>query len=150
MLWYRIAEAIMVVLLVFTLYIQSAYGNDKKYDAIYMDNYDGDTMTMMVEIFPHPPIIVELKVRLWGVDTPEILGRCLDEKSLAQKAKSYVHSALSTAEEITIKIMGRDKYGRVSGMVAYDGNDLASELLSEGLARPYHGGKRESWCEWTS
>jgi micrococcal nuclease len=149
MFMYRIAEMLLIVVLVFTLYIQSAYGRDQ-YDSIYMDNYDGDTMTMMVELFPHPPILVELKVRLWGVDTPEMLGRCLEEKELARKAKQYVHDVLGTAEVILIEIKGKDKYGRVAAMVEYDGKDLASDLLQEGLARPYHGGKREAWCSWSS
>ena len=149
MFMYRIAEFIMIILLYLTVLVNNAYGTDQ-YDAIYMDNYDGDTATMMVELFPYPPIIVELKVRLWGVDTPEMLGKCLDEKQLARKAKQYVHDVLSDALEIKIKIMGKDKYGRVAALIMYDDNDLASELLMEGLARPYHGGRRESWCEWSS
>lgn len=150
MLLYRITEFFMVFLLYLTIFVSDAQGYDKQYDAIYMSNYDGDTMTMMVEIFPHPPIVVELKVRLFGVDTPEMLGKCIEEKQLARKAKQYVHDALEEAEEVMIILKGKDKYGRVVALVSYDGNDLASELLIKGLAKPYAGGRRESWCEWTS
>jgi micrococcal nuclease len=41
-----------------------------------------------------------------------------------------------------------DKYfGRiVARLVLSDGVDAGQILLAEGLARPYAGGRRESWC----
>jgi hypothetical protein len=43
-----------------------------------------------------------------------------------------------------------DKYGgRVRAHVVDAHGDIAEALLTENLARPYFGGKREPWCETT-
>ena len=41
-----------------------------------------------------------------------------------------------------------DKYGgRVLGHVIIDGQSLSDMLIRAGLARPYHGEAKSSWCE---
>lgn len=41
-----------------------------------------------------------------------------------------------------------DKYGgRILAEVHVDGRSLADMLIERGLARPYHGGKRDGWCQ---
>jgi endonuclease YncB( thermonuclease family) len=42
---------------------------------------------------------------------------------------------------------GQDRYGRTLAVVLADGRDVAEVLIGEGLAREYHGGRREGWCE---
>jgi endonuclease YncB( thermonuclease family) len=37
--------------------------------------------------------------------------------------------------------------GRVVARVTVDGKDVAAILISEGLGREYHGGKRRGWCD---
>jgi micrococcal nuclease len=39
-----------------------------------------------------------------------------------------------------------DRYGRSLARVTVDGEDLAVVMVREGLARPYRGEKRASWC----
>jgi hypothetical protein len=40
-----------------------------------------------------------------------------------------------------------DKFaGRVDADVIVDGRPIAAVLVAEGLARPYTGGARQSWC----
>ncbi len=43
------------------------------------------------------------------------------------------------------------KYGKYAGRVVADvklegGDSLADRIISQGLGREYHGGRREGWC----
>jgi len=49
--------------------------------------YDGDTFT--VEAYPWPGITANTKVRLNGLDTPEIRGKCESEKRKAIEAREW-------------------------------------------------------------
>ena len=51
-----------------------------------------------------------------------------------------------SADEIEISKVKFDKYGRDLIVLSIDGKDVASEMIARGIARPYHGGKRQSWC----
>ena len=41
----------------------------------------------------------------------------------------------------------QDRYGRTLAVVLADGRDVAEVLIGEGLAREYHDGRRDGWCE---
>jgi micrococcal nuclease len=82
-----------------------------------------------------------------GLDTPEIHGKCKEEKELAQKAKKYVVDQISNDPMILKNI----HYGKYAGRILADvelknGHDLAQLLIRKGLGRQYLGGKRKSWC----
>ncbi len=49
--------------------------------------YDGDTFT--VEAYPWPGITANASVRVDGVDTPEIRGKCESEKRKAVEAREW-------------------------------------------------------------
>ena len=49
--------------------------------------YDGDTIT--VEAYPWPGITANASVRVDGVDTPEIRGKCESEKRKAVEAREW-------------------------------------------------------------
>ena len=53
--------------------------------AIYVRNYDGDTITFNLPNL-HPIIGKNIRVRLNGIDTPEIKGICDKEKYDAEQA----------------------------------------------------------------
>ena len=55
-------------------------------------NYDGDTITAEVQVFPS--VFVKGDFRVAGVDTPEIRGGCLESKVLAIRAKKFTEDAL--------------------------------------------------------
>ena len=55
----------------------------------YLSAYDGDTFRMNISDV-HPIIGRDMPIRLRGVDTPEIRGRCDEEKALAIKARDFV------------------------------------------------------------
>ncbi len=105
---------------------------------------DGDTITVQAKIWLGQSITT--KVRLNGVDAPELKGKCQLEKELAQKAEQFVSRIGKT---ITLKDIHNGKYaGRIVASVhTKDGKDLAGLLIDNGLGRAYHGGKRQGWCE---
>jgi micrococcal nuclease len=107
--------------------------------------YDGDTFR--VDIDSLPPIVGKnIPIRLNGIDTPEIRGKCQYEKDLALKARDFVRNKLANAKEIKLTKLQRGKYFRVVADVMIDGVSLEQELLENKLAYKYTGGKKSSWC----
>jgi endonuclease YncB( thermonuclease family) len=108
--------------------------------------YDGDTFR--VDIDSLPPIVGKnIPIRVNGVDTPEIRGKCEYEKNLALKARDFVRAKLANAKEIKLTNLQRGKYFRVVANVLIDGVSLERELLDNKLAYEYGGGKKLSWCK---
>jgi len=85
-------------------------------------------------------------VRIRGVDTPELRGKCAFEKAAAKRAKDRLAELLAD-EGITLTNIDKDKYGRLLAHVSAGGVDVAQILINEGLGRAYNGGKRQAWCK---
>lgn len=108
--------------------------------------YDGDTFTASIKDWPR--VAGErISVRVWGIDTPEMRGKCEEEKLLARKAKKHTVAMLRAAKTIELVNLRRDKYFRLLAEVSVDGKDLGYSLIKSELARPYDGGKKTSWCD---
>ena len=110
---------------------------------------DGDTVEIAVDFLPEP-LPPKLSIRVIGVDTPEKAPRakCEAEAKKAVEATRFTQRAVAKAKEVDIHIKSWDKYGgRVLGMVVLDGVSLSDSLISAGLARPYKGDAKQSWCE---
>jgi micrococcal nuclease len=108
--------------------------------------YDGDTFRASIDSLP-PIVGKNIAIRVNGVDTPEIRGKCQHEKSLALEARDFVRGRLSNAKEIKLTNLQRGKYFRVVANVLVDGVSLEQELLDNKLAYRYDGGKKLSWCK---
>ena len=109
---------------------------------------DGDTIEYKADFVP-APIKPVLKIRVLGIDTPEKGHRaqCPEEAALALKASALTKDAVKGAKKIQLQLKGWDKYGgRVLGYVLIDGKNLGEMLIAAGLARPYDGGTKSSWC----
>ena len=106
--------------------------------------YDGDTIRVQAEVWPG--MTWSGSVRVDGVDTPEIRGRCEKEIRMAIAARDFVRE--KAGEKIALLNVKRGKYaGRVIADVQLaNGKDLAQALIEAGLGRPYDGGARKSWC----
>lgn len=114
---------------------------------------DGDTFRARIDIWLGQS--VEVKVRLKGVDTPELRGKCAAEKKLALEAKEF---ATKWLEENPAQLVGVH-YGTYAGRVLATiersrvlattknkgGDTLSAALLSENLAKPYRG-RKAKWC----
>ncbi|WP_062266911.1 thermonuclease family protein [Endozoicomonas arenosclerae] len=128
----------------------SGYSSDKSYGNVPVEEvtsiYDGDTFR--VNIKGWPPIIGErIAIRVNGLDTPEIRGECQKEKELARKAKQITVQALRAAKSIELRNTQRGKYFRIVADVYVDGKDLKEMHFRAGTAKPYDGGKKDSWCK---
>lgn len=106
--------------------------------------YDGDTFYVDMPHWPEP-VRKRLGIRVRGIDTPEIKGKCDSEKDLALQARDHVRIILSKGR-VELRNTTRGKYFRLVSDVYVDGIDLGKSLINQGLAREYHGGKRQSWC----
>ena len=137
--------SILLLLLLPALSFSKDYGDYQ--GAVYVSNYDGDTITFNLPGL-HPIIGEKISIRVNGIDTPEIRGKCEKEKYDAQQAKEMVADILKDAETIDLKNIERGKYFRIVADVFVDGESLADELIEAGMAVWYDGGKKtHNWCE---
>ncbi|MBI3702909.1 MAG: thermonuclease family protein [Rhizobiales bacterium] len=110
---------------------------------------DGDTFEARVRIWPG--MDVTTRVRLRGIDAPEMRARCEDERVQALAAREALTRILGEGA-VGISRIGQDKYGgRVDADVSTARTpDVSAALLERGqalgIARRYSGGRRASWC----
>jgi micrococcal nuclease len=107
--------------------------------------FDGDTFEARVNVWPGMEITT--KVRLRGIDAPEMHARCDDERTKAIAARDALSRILAEGG-VGIARIGQDKYGgRVDADVSTARTgDVSAVLLALGLARRYDGGRRDGWC----
>ena len=107
--------------------------------------FDGDTFEARVRIWPGMDITT--KVRLRGIDAPEMHARCDGERVKATAARDALVRILNEGA-VGISRIGQDKYGgRVDADVSTARTpDVSATLTERGLVRRYSGGRREGWC----
>lgn len=105
---------------------------------------DGDTFEARVHL---PDQDVMTRVRLRGIDAPELKGACAEELRLAEAATDALRDLLRQGE-VAIYNIGPDKYqDRVVADVATKTTDnLSAALIRAGYVRSYNGGQRSGWC----
>jgi endonuclease YncB( thermonuclease family) len=106
---------------------------------------DGDTLEVSARIWLG--IDIATRVRIRGIDTPELHSRCAQEKAMAEAARARLVSL--AGDNVRLTNIANDKYGgRVDADVATAaGADLAAAMIATGLARRYDGkGERADWC----
>ena len=141
----NMSSRLIVLSILITFQVQAApqYGTVTVSKVISV--YDGDTFRVNIDSLP-PIVGKNIPIRVNGVDTPEIRGKCQYEKNLALKARDFVRGKLANAKEIKLTNLQRGKYFRVVANVLVDGVSLEQELLDNELAYEYSGGKKLSWC----
>ena len=135
---------LIVALVILTAQAKPQYGTVTVSKVISV--YDGDTFRVNIDSLP-PIVGKNIPIRVNGVDTPEIRGKCQYEKNLALEARDFVRAKLANAKEIKLTNLQRGKYFRVVANVLVDGVSLGQELLDNKLAYEYSGGKKSSWCK---
>jgi endonuclease YncB( thermonuclease family) len=106
---------------------------------------DGDTFEARVHLWPG--LDLNTRVRLRGIDAPELKASCPEELQMAEAASGALRGLLGEGE-VTISNIGPDKYsGRVVADVATKKTgSVSAALLAAGHARSYSGGHRNGWC----
>jgi endonuclease YncB( thermonuclease family) len=106
---------------------------------------DGDTFEARVHLWPG--LAITTRVRLRGIDAPELKARCEEERARAETAREALRRILEQGD-VGVAAVALDKYG---GRVVADAStrvtpDVAAALIHAGSARRYVGGRRERWC----
>ena len=97
--------------------------------------YDGDTCTSTDGE----------KIRLACIDTPELRGKRADPIP-AKAARDYLNG-LVAGEEVSIRRITKDRYGRTVAELSKDGVNIQEQLVDKGFASVY---KRYSdQCDWS-
>jgi len=120
-----------------------ASGARHQVDVLY--TVDGDTFGARVHLWPG--LDMTTKVRLRGIDAPELKAQCADELKRAEAATEALRTLLAEGG-VTIFDIGPDKYqGRVVADAATRRTpSVSAALLAAGHARAYDGGHRNGWC----
>lgn len=101
--------------------------------------YDGDTITLVIDL--GFDLEYRAKVRLFGINTPEMRGGTAESKAAAQRAKDAAKTWLNQRKGRVRFVSHEDergKYGRALGdVVDDDGETLTEYLLANGHAVRY-------------
>ena len=84
---------------------------------------DGDTITVLQNK-------QQIKIRLAGIDTPE------KSQDFGSRAKKFTSDQVFK-KQVRVEKMGTDRYGRIIGMIFYDGSCLNEDLVRAGYAWVY-------------
>ena len=138
-------KLILILALLSTFVYAKDYGN-MVITKDQIEVHDGDTLYLSIK--EYPPIIGDhIGIRVLGVDTPEIRGKCDYEKDLAQQAKTFTTNAINNAKKIELKKLDRDKYFRILAELWIDDKNIADMLITNKLAYAYFGEAKTPWCK---
>tara|TARA_E500000178_G_scaffold340535_1_gene383348 strand:+ start:432 stop:845 length:414 start_codon:yes stop_codon:yes gene_type:complete len=102
---------------------------------------DGDTIDASVDL--GFDTWKKVRIRLVGINAPESRTRDLEEKKRGLATKERVIKLLEeNKNKFILHSQGVGKYGRCLGEIYLDNINLNKQLVSEGLAEEYYGGKR--------
>jgi len=93
---------------------------------------DGDTIE--AAIFLGFNISIKKKIRIIGIDAPEIRSRNETTRQAAFAAKKRLEELFPT-KDLIIESKGFDKYGRCLAVVHTDSGNVGDILLNEGLVK---------------
>lgn len=85
------------------------------------------------------------KIRVIGIDVPEVDCNCRRERRLAADATAHLTQLLNT-RLTRIAFDGEDRYGRALARLWVTGGELGSAMMAAGLAAPYGTGIPAPWC----
>ncbi|EDP6915003.1 thermonuclease [Campylobacter upsaliensis] len=103
---------------------------------------DGDTIELLAKTSKENPYnhITKLKIRLYGIDAPEL------KQAYGKEAKEYL-SALVLKQEVGLIIENKDKYERIVGTIFLKGQDINKEMVKNGYAHAYESFSKKYLAE---
>lgn len=147
-----LSPAIAICLTALLTLTSSGHVNAGKRDSIagpilarVVNIYDGDTIEVMARVWPGHQILV--KVRIRGIDAPEMRAKCPAERRAALDARDLLSQIIGDRPVRLTNIKGGKYFGRVLASAENEtGQDVESALLATGMVRPYRGKQRQGWC----
>lgn len=132
-----------------------------EYNVELVEVYDGDTVVVDIDL-GFDVRLRNQRVRLIGIDTPEIRTKSADEKKMGLEARDFLYTLLRPSENLDPDLVlvcetydPTEKYGRILGDIlikppgagagfapGLGWRSVRDELLAYGRGRAYDGGKR--------
>ena len=100
---------------------------------------DGDTVDALVDL--GFDTWKKVRIRMAGINAPESRTRDLEEKKKGLAAKARLKELLKS-KKIILQSHGVGKYGRCLGELFVEDVNINQQLIKEGHAVEYDGGKR--------
>lgn len=119
-----------------------------EYKGTIVSVYDADTCTVLLDLGFNT--FRKERVRLYGIDTPELRTRNKKEKEAGYFARDFVRE-LILDKEVTIKTYKdkKGKFGRYLVEIILDNKkNLNKLLIKKSLAKEYFGGKKVLFKDW--
>ena len=113
-----------------------AYSPDFRWVRI-VSVYDGDTVTV---IGSHGNTLAKYKLRLAGIDAPELKGETKEAAILSRDALR----GLVMDRVVRVRTHGLEKYGRVLADLYIGTVHVNKHLIEQGFAVAYDGGKKQT------
>jgi endonuclease YncB( thermonuclease family) len=107
------------------------------------DIHDGDSLKVMITLGFGS--FAKVRLRLFGIDTPELNDEDMGNRGNAKQARDRVRALVPAGVPLTIETheYPGDKYGRwLCRLFLPDGRLLNDVLVEEGYAVAYDGGKK--------
>ena len=104
---------------------------------------DGDTFDCIMDL--GFDVLLEARVRMMGMDTPESRTRDLEEKKFGLLAKEYLIEKLNSKELIVTTEVDNEKgkFGRILGWVWADGVNINNQMIADHMAVAYEGQSKD-------
>ncbi len=104
---------------------------------------DGDTIEVRAQIWLE--LDLTTRVRLAGIDAPELNGACAEERRLAQIARTALGDILGLGP-LRLANIRHDKYGGrvIADVLLGNGRNVAAAMLAVGAAAEW--GSAPLWC----
>lgn len=103
---------------------------------------DGDTIDCIVDL--GFDMMMEARIRLAGIDAPELRTRDTEEKKFGMYAKEWLLNKLNGDIIVTTEYDNeKGKYGRILGTIWVDGVNINHQMITENVAVAYTGGNKE-------
>ena len=115
------------------LFIVPFYPFEKRLEGLVTKVLDGDTL-----------IIQNQKIRLYGIDAPELAQKSFDSVAIGKMSKSYLEE-LVLGKVIEVTYSKRGYYRRIIGEVWLSGQSVNLLMLEQGMAIFSRYTKRKSY-----
>ena len=105
---------------------------------------DGDTVDVQIRVKPLDlDLLANMRIRMEGINAPESRTSREKEKVLGLAAKARLAELVMAP--LTVCLSGKGKFGRWIGTLFSGESNINEQLVEEGHAHWYDGGKRKEF-----
>lgn len=126
----RSAILLPLALAVFVSLSNSSFAETRTIEGFVQKVSDGDTITLVTRAG------AKLRVRLYGIDAPEVRHEKIPGQLYGEEAKRVLTGKVMR-KEVTLTIQDRDQYKRIVGIIKIGDRNINEEMVREGWAWAY-------------